>query len=633
MYMRPIMRYLLVLLLLCDLSKAQDQEIRSYKNKLANATNDSLKMDAYWELGMTFRPIDQAIARRYIDSVLQIAMQYEKANKKLLEYHILYKATALTTLANVEIDNENLDESIKLHLQCVKLYEEINYPGLVATSLSNIGAIFVMANKFDDAVNYLKRSVAVELRELKRYPGNKDVMLVLAPSYLNLGDVYSNIPDVDSSIHYYNKALQIYSTYKDDDGVAFCYNGLTKAYRLKKDFTKAIVYCSKAIDMFRGMNNEREMAPGYNNFSDIYLDMKNYAKALLYADSAEKICMKNGFNENRVYAYKLKALAYEQLGDVKNQLKYYQRSTDLRDSLNSVNSLIAIEELKTKYETEKKEQSIEKLKKDNEIQSLQANRLIIIIIAIAVVACLLIWLAIFLQRTIKQRKEAYIKLQEKNIEIQKQGELLSEQSKLISRYQSQMNPHFIFNALNSIQGFVVNDEKQKTMDQLQLFSKLMRQTLSNSNDEQIPLDTEINYLKTYIQFEQNRFNDPLQFVVNQPEDADGILMPPMMIQPFVENCIKHAGFQTMKNARIDLTITTEDKLLKVVVKDNGLGFDQGNEEIFKRSHAVSMIRSRLVILFKAAGMEFTSDYFNVRSKPVMEKGTEVIFYLPLNYKY
>jgi anti-sigma regulatory factor (Ser/Thr protein kinase) len=507
----------------------------------------------------------------------------------------------------------------------------------------------------------LKKSVLIELKILGETPDDRSLQTAIAETMVNLGGVYSKIgskeitdsstsktfnaehpkaPSLDSCIHYYKWALQFYTANKDEDGIAFSYNGLATAFRLKRDFGRCVVYTRSALEIFRKEQNEREMAQSFINFSDLYLDTKEYKKCLQYADSAEQFCYKSKLFENVMYTYETKLLAYEQLGDIKNQLKYYKKFTNLKDSLNNVNNTIAIEELKTQYETEKKEKAIVELKKDNEIKSLQTekdaatkNRLIVIIITIVIVVLLLVWLAVFLQRIIKERKEAYIKLQEKNIEIQKQGELLSEQSKLISKYQSQMNPHFIFNALNSIQGFVVNDEKQKTIDQLQLFSTLMRQTLNNSNDEQINLDTEINYLKTYVQFEQSRFKEPLKFEVSLPEDSEDILVPPMMIQPFIENCIKHAGLHTIKNPSISLHIIKENELLKVVVKDNGVGFDTRNSEIFQRSHAVSMIRSRLSILFKANGRNFLNNYFEMRSKPDLAAGTEVIFYLPLHYKY
>jgi tetratricopeptide (TPR) repeat protein len=629
---------LLVTLLFAKASIAQNN-MEELKRTAITTSNDSLRLEAWWLLAKEYRPKDQRIAKKYADSVLK----FVEATKNLKHFHKLYKANTLTTLANIEIDNENYDESVKLSLQAIKYYEELENLQLISVSLSNIGAIFVVTNKNEDAIRYLKKSLAIERQMIKEEPDRKEWQISHAETLGNLGGIYSKTDQADSSINYYDLALKIYERYRNDDGIAFSYNGLVTGYRIKKDFKTSIAYADKALSMFRRSGNEKEMTQSYINFSDIHLDLKNYKKALLYADSVEQLCLKNGFLDNLMYTYETKKLAYEQLNDLKNELKYLKKFTNLKDSMNKVNNTVAIEELKTQYETEKKEKAISVLQKDNEIQQLQIEkeatvriRLIITIISIIVIAALLGWLAIFLSRNIKERKAAYIKLQQKNIEIQLQGELLSEQAKLISKYQSQMNPHFVFNALNSIQGFVINDKKEKTIEQLQLFSSLMRQTLKNSDNEYITLNLEADYLNTYIHFEQSRFTDPLKFEITMPEESDEMLIPPMMVQPFVENAIKHAGLHTMKDARISLKLESlklegGEELLKVSIKDNGCGFDVNAKDIFKRSHAISIVKARLEILFSAEKKEFKEEYLQLISKA--QQGTEVIFYVPLKYKY
>lgn len=654
------LRILLFLLFVLDL-KAQ-KDIAALKKKVAIAQNDSVKLETYWLLAKNYRPVNQSIARMYIDSVQKSIADYENKHKKLLNYHLLYKANSLTTLANIEIDNDNLDESIKINLQCAKIYEQLKDERLLAVSLSNAGAVLVISGKLQDAVIYLKKSVNISLQILMKYPDNHQMQISVAESFINLGAVYSKIAaadieranknnrgvdnvkihivTVDSCIHYYSKALQLYEKNKDEDGIAFCYNGLTTGYRLRKDFKTALEYAYKAIEIFRKIKNESEKSQTYVNFSDIYLDTKNYKKAVQYADSVEKICIENELYENLIYTYQTKSIAYELMNDLGNHLKYFKKYINLKDSMNAVNNTIAIEELKTQYETEKKEEEIVKLNKDNKIQELQLekdaetkSRLTIIIISVVLVLLLLGILTGFLVKTIAERKKAYLKLQEKNIEIQSQSAKLSEQAKLISRYQSQMNPHFIFNALNSLQGFVINDQKEKTIQQLQLFSTLMRETLNNSEKENISLDKEINYLKTYLTFEQEKFANKINFKLNMPEDVEELLIPPMMIQPFIENAIKHAGLQNIKDAEIGLDISVEGDLLKVIVSDNGRGINLNDDTLLKNSHALSIIRSRLNILFEAAKMEMKEEYFKIRSIPQLPSGTEIKFFLPLIYKY
>lgn len=625
--MRPILRYILTLLLLCGSVKAQF-DTDSLRRSIASTNSDSVKLRAYAYLAYSYTSINDDLSGKYSDTILMITSKPEYSKAR---FYQLQRSFALDKKGAILYQKGKYDEALVFSKQALKINEKLNFKSRIATSLGVIGGLLkAIGNK--EALSYYGQSVRM-LEEVHALENDVRSKQALATGYHNLGATYAYFFYSDSAMFCFKKGLSLLDTTRPQLDVALVYSGIAQAYKMKENYRSAVLSETKALNIYTKLGSLDGVTTTYNGFSDIYLEAKDYRKAIEYSELAEKIARENELSEDLLYSYETRFLAYEKLGDVKNENIFLKKHAALKDSIARQNHEFQIQELKTQYETEKKEQAIEKLSKENEIKKLQNNRLIIIIVTVAVLAVLLIWLAVFLQRIIRERKQAYIKLQEKNVYIQKQGELLSEQTKLISKYQSQMNPHFIFNALNSIQGFVVNDEKQRTIDQLQLFSALMRQTLNNSNDEQISLDAEIKYLTTYVQFEQSRFKEPLKFEFELPKDSEDILVPPMMIQPFIENCIKHAGLHKIENATINLVITTEDKLLKVLVKDNGLGFDTSNEDVFKRSHAVSMIRSRLTILFKAAGMEFKSSYFDMRSKPQLEKGTEVIFYLPLNYKY
>lgn len=436
----------------------------------------------------------------------------------------------------------------------------------------------------------------------------------------------------DSTLFYCNKALALIDTSKKTVDLGLVYTNVGAANGNLKKYSLAIFYTQKALSIYESLGLPELTSLSYSNLSEIYMITNNFVKALRYANLSEEINKANLFNDNLLYNYSIKASIYSALKDPQNEILYLKKHAALKDSLSQQNHAIQMEELKTQYETEKKETEIVKLSAENKIQDLRLNRFIIIIISAVVVLLLLVGLAFFLIKTIRERKRAYIKLQEKNIEIQKQGEQLNEQSKLISKYQSQMNPHFVFNALNSIQGTVLNDEKDKTIDRLQLLSQLMRQTLNNSENDSITLEAEINYLKTYVEFEKQKLGKDFKFEIEKPEDYTDILIPPMMIQPFIENAIKHAGLQNVKDACIALKIVVEDNLLKIFIKDNGEGFDAKDTSFLKNSHALKIVQSRLQLLF-INEKESRNIFFEIKSKPELERGTEIKFYLPLNYKY
>lgn len=644
-----MIRFFIIIVFLYLFSELKAQEdVTALKKVVSTTKNDSVKLEAYWLLAKSYRPFNQAISRQYIDTIQTSINEYKKINKKLLHYHLLYKANSLTTLANIELINDNLDESIKLNLQCAKIYEQLNDERLLSVSLSNVGAIFVISGKLHDAVIYLKKSMIITRDIYNTYPDNSAMQISMAESFVNLGAVYSKlsntdsvsrVPYADTSIYFYENALQLYLKNRDENGIAFCYTGMVTGYRMKKDFNRALFYGNRSLEIFRKLGDEAEMSQTYINLSDIYFDTRNFNKALKYADSVEMICLRHDLYENLLYIYETKMLSYEILKDVRNQLTYFKKFRKLKDSLNFVNNTVSIEELKTQYETEKKEKEIFKLSKDNKIQDLQLdkesetrNRLIIIIISIVLVLLLLALLIFFLMRTVSERKTAYVKLQEKNIEIQNQSEKLSDQAKILSRYQSQMSTDFIFESLGSIKELVLNDKSDKTIQQLQLFSKLMRETLNNSEKENITLEAEIAYLKTYLEFEQQRLNNMVDLVLDLPEDTDEILMPPMMLQPLIENIIKLIAEKKINNPTIHLFISAEKEILKIKMNYHIiLGPD--DIESNQIEHTIDMIRHRIEILFNALKKEIKPDYFITRSVSELALSPEVEFCLPLIYKY
>ena len=139
---------------------------------------------------------------------------------------------------------------------------------------------------------------------------------------------------------------------------------------------------------------------------------------------------------------------------------------------------------------------------------------------------------------------------------------------------TQMNPHFIFNCLNSIQLLIQRGAKEEAMSYLSRFAKMVRFTLESTRRGKVTIDEEIQALTNYLTLEKLRFKDDLEFSVHTHDDMDSFSaeIPAMLIQPFVENALKH-GFESMdKTAKIDVCFDVQDDFLHVEVRDNGKGF-------------------------------------------------------------
>lgn len=142
--------------------------------------------------------------------------------------------------------------------------------------------------------------------------------------------------------------------------------------------------------------------------------------------------------------------------------------------------------------------------------------------------------------------------------------------------QAQMNPHFTFNCLNAIRNLILQNQNDKASSYLLKFSKLLRLTLENSIRKQISLEENITYLEMYLAMESLRFGESINYSVNKNiiENGDLIFLPPMLIQPFVENAIKHAFHHQSVNKNIKISFTEHLNTFVIEVEDNGIGIHQ-----------------------------------------------------------
>ncbi|NRA92525.1 MAG: histidine kinase [Psychroserpens sp.] len=192
----------------------------------------------------------------------------------------------------------------------------------------------------------------------------------------------------------------------------------------------------------------------------------------------------------------------------------------------------------------------------------------------------------------------------------------------------QMNPHFIFNVLNGIKAMApVKPEKMN--DTVNNFAALLRETLNNSREETINLEQEIKTLKHYIQVEQLMAEEAFEYeiIVETEVDPEEILVPPMLIQPFVENAIRHGILKSSRKGKLELQFQTEKDLLKVRIVDNGVGINQSKQQqkADHKSMALKVTKERLASI---------SEHHDLTIEELINKdgevnGTSVSFNIPL----
>jgi ligand-binding sensor domain-containing protein len=234
---------------------------------------------------------------------------------------------------------------------------------------------------------------------------------------------------------------------------------------------------------------------------------------------------------------------------------------------------------------------------------------------------------------VRLRVENLKKRKEEKVRLEKQISQLEQQA-----LQALMNPHFIFNVMNSIQHFINANDKSAANRYLSNFAKLIRMNLTISLKSYITLEEEIGYLKLYLSFEKLRFGDNLNYeiVIDPVIDISQTKVAVMMIQPFLENAIWHGILPLNAKGHIRLVIEKEsDSLLHIMIEDNGIGISEqliGTNLLTEKSesHALSMTMQRLILMGKTSGQEL---YINYKHADItrMNKGTIAEIMLPAKF--
>jgi two-component sensor histidine kinase len=198
-----------------------------------------------------------------------------------------------------------------------------------------------------------------------------------------------------------------------------------------------------------------------------------------------------------------------------------------------------------------------------------------------------------------------------------------------------MNPHFIFNSLNNIQGLINKDEKRIANEYLVIFSDLVRQNMHNISKGFISLQQELTLIENYLTLEKLRFKELVNYEINVDEevDVDDIMIPPLMIQPLVENAVKHGLLPKQSaSSKVSIQVYEKDNLLYIVIEDNGVGLTQSlqSENKLHESFGLSNLQKRTEHLKKIQEHEINIEVTELKNSDGTVKGTQAIVTIQLN---
>ena len=200
----------------------------------------------------------------------------------------------------------------------------------------------------------------------------------------------------------------------------------------------------------------------------------------------------------------------------------------------------------------------------------------------------------------------------------------------------QMNPHFIFNTLNSIQYYMYQHDKLATNTYMTKFSSLMRKVLENSNHTSIPLQDELDALKLYLELESLRFRDKFDYNITVDEEIDPLLfkVPTMLIQPYVENSICHGLMPKAEKGSVKIDLRLNDGHITCTIEDNGVGREAAYTRMKKKegnhnSLGTKIVSSRLDLVNELYGTSLKTQYTDLRNDKGEAQGTRVEIHIPV----
>ncbi|MEO6813210.1 MAG: histidine kinase [Ginsengibacter sp.] len=230
-----------------------------------------------------------------------------------------------------------------------------------------------------------------------------------------------------------------------------------------------------------------------------------------------------------------------------------------------------------------------------------------------------------------QLKNEHLETQKKEAEFRRK---ISEIE--VTALRSQMNPHFIFNCLNSIKLYTVQKDSVAASEYLTKFSRLIRLVLENSRKEKVELQSELESLRLYIEMESMRFKEKLHYTITQNIDISYLEIPPLLIQPYVENAIWHGLMHKETGGKIDIVIESGDTedLLKIIITDNGVGRAKAAElksksAIKRKSFGMKITSERIALINQLFNTNTTVQITDLRKENGDPCGTQVILQIPI----
>lgn len=632
-----------------NLAKALNLKSKLGEGYILQATNtlelgnDTLALSLLNEALVVFQNLKDKIGEGKVYTGLARVFQYRDQYFKALEYNQKALAVYESTNTYELIGRANLDIAVNYYLlsDYVKAnqyyliakgnYEKKGMLKEVSIITANLAQVERKLKKYTSAIAYYRSAISLQ-NEIKDSFG-------LAKSLQGIGIVYDLLKNSDSALWYYYQALAINKLKNNKLYTAENLNNIGITYKDMGRYTDAYIFMKEALQLYRELKRTMNMHQTESNIGELFCNAPDsFFSAKTIPLSQRYIKARLIFNNIISFAKETENTGLESSGwlglsemykkqqDYKNAFFTYQKYVKLQDSIvneekveaTTKNNIIQIDQI----EFEKKEAVI-KATHQAEIKQQKTVKN-----ALAAGASVLAIGGLISFLFYKRKRDA--------VQRQKEAEFKTEVSETeMKALRSQMNPHFIFNSLNSIGDYIAKNNTKLADEYLAKFAKLMRLILENSEKKEVLLSEDLKALELYMQLECLRMNQKFTYQVKVDEgiNTENTLVPPLILQPFVENSIWHGIAKKEGRGNILVHIKKEGEMINCVIEDDGIGREQAarqvetSKTIQKQSLGMKITRARINILNKVKNSTADIQLFD------LSHGTRVEVKLPLELSF
>lgn len=572
-----------------------------------------------------------------IDSVYFYSNQaYDKAVKfqdtVLIARTVYFKALSLS-------ERKEYDAALEVVQFSISAKKKLP-PGLIGDTYNLVGSIYDQKQERDKAITYYLNAID-SYTEANSTRG-------LARTYLNIGVIYQDIskPQLatyffDQSKYYSTKSGEISGIHDilDEDGgydtragiemslkavseienpeesklAAVIYHSIGRNYWALKDYPNAIANLESSLRIKERIGFMQELDLANYLIGHSHLQM---GENLLGLDFLEEAITHSSKKDIIALVLETKMEAYKNLGNYKAAMEVATSYDAFKDSIHLIQENERIAEITAQFETEKQAAEIELLESDNELQASQLTNQKNILFGTLAGIALLLTLLFF----------AY-----KNYKIKRNLQMSELTQKLL---QMQLNPHFLFNALNGIQYFIKKNDVQKSTKYISSFSGLMRNILENSVEKFISIEEDHETISDFLALQQLVHNNSFDYEVTIDEalDPQNMCIPPMFTQPFVENAVIH-GVSGLSEGKIEVQYKAGgNNLIVVEVADNGKGIHREKQHAnsLHKSMGTSITKQRMENLMKMEKYPIELEIIS-KNEGQGDQGTKIVLSFPMKY--